>query len=196
MQYAHQFEEIHDSQVLFRRLLHGMSHPMEAQSFYDIATRVPGEMREELCLAMTLLDNESTFYCEDEALHHAITLYTRSVFTPPERADFIFFSADDRRIQIETLMKHCRKGSHADPEQSATLICSHTALAEGSPTVSLEGPGVKGTRLCALSSALTQVCLMAREVDCEYPCGFDLIFLGRDSSLRALPRTTMVKEVS
>lgn len=68
MKTLHQFDEVFDTQAVFRKLLEAMSNPARTVSVAEQKEKLLGDYRALLALGMTLLDNEVTFSaCKDEA---------------------------------------------------------------------------------------------------------------------------------
>lgn len=68
MKTLHQFDEVFDTQAVFRKLLEAMSNPARTVSVAEQREKLFGDYRALLALGMTLLDNEVTFSsCKDEA---------------------------------------------------------------------------------------------------------------------------------
>lgn len=68
MKTLHQFDEVFDTQAVFRKLLEAMSNPARTVSVAEQKEKLFGDYRALLALGMTLLDNEVTFSaCKDEA---------------------------------------------------------------------------------------------------------------------------------
>lgn len=68
MKTLHQFDEVFDTQAVFRKLLEAMSNPARTVSVAEQKEKLFGDYCALLALGMTLLDNEVTFSaCKDEA---------------------------------------------------------------------------------------------------------------------------------
>ena len=61
MKTLHQFDEVFDTQAVFRKVLEAMSNPTRTVSVAEQMEKLFGNHRAFLALGMTLLDNEVTF---------------------------------------------------------------------------------------------------------------------------------------
>lgn len=61
MKTLHQFDEVFDTQAVFRKVLEAMSNPTRTVSVAEQMEKLFGNHRAFLALGMTLLDNEATF---------------------------------------------------------------------------------------------------------------------------------------
>ena len=79
MNTLHSFDEVFDTQAVFRKVLEAMSNPARTVSIAEQKSRLFGEYKEFIALAVTLLDNEVTFSgCGNEELERDIQLVTLS----------------------------------------------------------------------------------------------------------------------
>ena len=93
MKQLHSFDEVFDSQVVYRKLLEAMANPCRRLSVREQADKMYGDDAILLAFAMTLLDNEMTFNtCGDTVLASDIALLTLAQNTDTDKADFIFVS--------------------------------------------------------------------------------------------------------
>jgi alpha-D-ribose 1-methylphosphonate 5-triphosphate synthase subunit PhnH len=180
----HTFDEVFDSQKVYRLLLTAFSNPPRTVSVREYADKLPGEEPALLALAFTLLDNEVSFaVCGCDALAGDIALFTLSQKTAAEDADFLFVT--DPAL-LETAIGAAKCGTLRDPQKSATLIVKNSG--ELSFPLALSGPGIRGTaRLTATDTVRTALALRDAQ-EYESPQGIDLIFVSEDGGLVALPR--------
>lgn len=81
MKTLHQFDEVFDTQAVFRKLLEAMSNPARTVSVAEQKEKLFGDYRVLLALGMTLLDNEVTFSsCKDEAFRKDLQLVTQKAY--------------------------------------------------------------------------------------------------------------------
>lgn len=81
MKTLHQFDEVFDTQAVFRKLLEAMSNPARTVSVAEQKEKLFGDYRALLALGMTLLDNEVTFSaCKDEAFRKDLQLVTQKAY--------------------------------------------------------------------------------------------------------------------
>ena len=75
MKTLHQFDEVFDTQAVFRLLLEAMANPTRVVSIAAQKEKLFGNYSAFLVLGMTLLDNEVTFStCGEEALRKNLQL--------------------------------------------------------------------------------------------------------------------------
>lgn len=81
MKTLHQFDEVFDTQAVFRKLLEAMSNPARTVSVAEQKEKLFGDYRALLALGMTLLDNEVTFSsCKDEAFRKDLQLVPQKAY--------------------------------------------------------------------------------------------------------------------
>lgn len=81
MKTLHQFDEVFDTQAVFRKLLEAMSNPARTVSVAEQKEKLFGDYHALLALGMTLLDNEVTFSaCKDEAFRKDLQLVTQKAY--------------------------------------------------------------------------------------------------------------------
>lgn len=91
MKTLHQFDEVFDTQAVFRLLLEAMANPTRVVSIAAQKEKLFGNNSAFLALGMTLLDNEVTFStCGEEALQKDLQLVTLSQEAPLPQADYLF----------------------------------------------------------------------------------------------------------
>ena len=119
MKTLHQFDEVLDTQAVFRKLLEAMSNPARTVSVAAQMEKLFGEYRAFLALGMTLLDNEVTFSpCGNEALRKDLQLVSLSPEAAVSDADYLFVT--DVR-QLPEIFAQAKCGTLIDPHKSATL---------------------------------------------------------------------------
>lgn len=194
MQSVVDFDVVFDGQRVFRALLHAMANPGQLGDITAEAAHFDGDGRALLALGCTLLDNEETMYIEKnralaEALH-SLTLCHEGTL---EAADFIFLSSEMNLGSLEQVMTRCKRGTYADPQDSATLLIFAVNI-EGETPLALSGPGVDGERVLSASVYVRDVLSLRARLDFEYPLGVDLIFCDSKGTLLAVPRLVKVSE--
>lgn len=103
MKTLHQFDEVFDTQAVFRKVLEAMSNPTRTVSVAEQMEKLFGNHRAFLALGMTLLDNEATFSaCGDADFRNDFQLVTLSQEKAVSEADYLFV----------TDAKNCRKCWH------------------------------------------------------------------------------------
>jgi alpha-D-ribose 1-methylphosphonate 5-triphosphate synthase subunit PhnH len=170
----HSFDSVFDSQRVFRLVLEAMSNPGRT-------VHIGGGPF--LSLALTLLDNEVSFYAWGE-LSDEIVSMTLSKRDDMESADFIF-------TQDISVIEAAKCGTLADPHKSATVIIQN----DGDPIrkLTLSGPGIDGRVEIQASQTVKDAITLRDAQNYEYPQGIDLSFVSADGGMFAVPR--LVKEL-
>jgi phosphonate C-P lyase system protein PhnH len=186
---AFEFDVVFDAQAVYRLLLEAFSNPGRVVCIKEYADKFGGTDI-PLCVALTLLDNETTFAAPDEAaLCARIATVTMAREAAVEQADYLFASEKT----AEALVSRAKCGTLAEPHRSATIVVSADSLA-GEPDAILTGPGVDGEIRAHLGQALLNIVKERDARDFEYPTGVDFIFTDGAGNLLALPRKISVRE--
>jgi alpha-D-ribose 1-methylphosphonate 5-triphosphate synthase subunit PhnH len=198
MRAKHEFDPVHGAQEVFRLLLEALANPGRVLSIRGHAALFSGNGG-WLALALTLLDNETTFYWSGpEEAGQEILFLTGAEPAPPERADFLFLSGPfpGSGDEAADMLSRIKPGTPENPHDSA-LILAAVQRGEGDGAAlhaaMLHGPGVppEGRRvdLCPSEAAW----LRARdERGFKYPCGVEMIFIREDLSFMAITRKAEV----
>jgi alpha-D-ribose 1-methylphosphonate 5-triphosphate synthase subunit PhnH len=180
----HSFDEVFDSQKLFRQILTAMSNPIKLVSIKEFSDKLYGENPEMLALAMTLLDNEVSFSAyENKSLTDEISFLTLAKKEALQKADYIFVTDAS---MLETVMKSAKCGTLRDPHKSATIIVKNAD--RGRHTLQLYGPGIKGSVKFQTSEVVKTAMDLRDAQFYEYPQGVDFIFISDKGELFSLPR--------
>lgn len=186
----HSFDEVFDSQKVFRLLLTAMSNPPGTVSIAEFAGKLYGDNKGMLVLAMTLLDNEVSFNtCENARLSDEIISLTLSRKERLENADYIFVAEEE---MLQFAIDNAKCGTLSDPHKSATIIIRYPET--GSVSVRLRGPGIKGTFDFKASDIAKKALDIRDSKYYEYPQGVDFIFISDNGDLFSIPRL-IFKEV-
>lgn len=187
---------IHETQQVFRTLVHLNSYVGERGRLSDIHTTGPIDSGVYL-LAATLLDQEVSFSTlgmaatQEAYIHQEFRSYPASV----SEADFIFVGKtilDEEIIEL----KNAKIGDLIDPQKSATIIIELKSLSTESIHYQIEGPGINETRTIELPEQLTELLRIRKKLNQEYPLGVDLILIDEQLEILCIPRTTLIKEVA
>jgi alpha-D-ribose 1-methylphosphonate 5-triphosphate synthase subunit PhnH len=193
---------VHDTQEVFRTILHCMSRPGTIKSIFEVSEQGGGR---EVCpnsiflSAMTLLDAEVRFHVVGEnagSIEKLFSAYTLSKVTDLHEADYIFIMQDAQQQFVRDVFTKAKKGTLMNPQQSATIIIETESLANEQHLV-LEGPGIANKENVEITTS--EYWMIARaEVNKEYPLGVDMILIDSKSNVMCLPRTTIIhnREVS
>ncbi|WP_313527206.1 phosphonate C-P lyase system protein PhnH [Anaerotignum sp.] len=188
MKKIHSFDEVHDSQQMFRLTLKAMSNPLQRFNIHALTEKLYGNNKAFLALAFTLVDNESSFYSfQNKILDDSIISLTLATVSDCQEADFIFVEGEKN---LKFAIENGKCGTLSDPHKSATIIVKISNLKEYA--LNMYGPGIDGT-ITLQTDPLVKKGLEYREkMYFEYPQGIDLIFVDEDDNMFAIPR--LVKE--
>lgn len=133
-------------------------------------------------IALALVDNETSFHCDDEALHNFVSL-TGALNAKPDEADFLFTVNDAQAALMQA--KTC---DALYPDEAATIVMQ--AKLSGGQALILTGPGIETTEIIApqIDPKLWGI----RNKRIRYPSGFDLILVDGEQVL-SLPRSTKIE---
>ena len=181
------FDEVFDSQKVFRLILEAFSQPVRMVSIQEYASRLYGEHSSMLALAVVLLDNEVSFNTgENRQLSDEIVSLTHAKRTLAEEADFVLVcNAED----IETVIGNVKSGTLVDPHKSATIVIRDVQ----EPTTTLHkltfsGPGINGAVTTWVTQTVLDTIVQRDAQYFEYPQGIDLLFVTDEGGLLAIPR--------
>lgn len=186
MKKIHSFDEVFDAQKVFRLVLNAMSNPTKIVNIKSYAEKLYGSEPEFLALAITLLDNEVSFYtCAYAELSDEIASLTLSKSEELETADFIFVSDPGR---LKKVIEIAKCGTLIDPHKSATVIIKNTGV--NTCQMILSGPGIKNNIEFDITETVKSAVELRDEQYYEYPQGIDFIFVSENGDLFAIPRLT------
>lgn len=190
MNTLHQFDEVFDTQRVFRKLLEAMSNPGRTVSVSDEKDRLFGDYPSILAAAVTLLDNEVSFSTPGNTkLKNDIMLVTLSHEMSTESADYIFVTDTD---MLKEVFEKAKCGTLSDPHCSATIIIRDSGKKCGK--VCLYGPGVNGEAEILCSETFCQAIELRDSQNYEYPQGVDMIFVSDSGDITAVPRLVKRRE--
>ena len=184
----HSFDLVFDSQKLFRLILEAMSNPAQTVNIEEYRDRLFGDFPLFLAVAMTLLDNETSFNAfSNLRLTEEIESLTLARKEELPFADFLFISDSS---YLEEAIENAKCGTLSDPHRSAVLIVQN----EGEPDEQLAffGPGIDGETRLAATRTVSDAIIMRDAKSYEYPQGIDLIFIRATGELLAVPRLVKV----
>lgn len=191
MKQLHTFDEVFDTQRVFRQLLDAMANPGRRCSIAEEGGKLYGEYPHMLAVAMTLLDGSVSF-CTfgQEELAEQMVLLTHARAELPEQADYLFVIDCEK---LEQIIANAKMGTLEDPHRSATvLICVPHGQSERH--VSLYGPGVDGCMDIMAPEALIRAVKLRDAQNYEYPQGIDLIAQLPGGELMCIPRLVKMEE--
>ena len=186
MKKIHSFDEVHDSQQMFRLVLQAMANPLQKVDINAYADKLYGADKSFLAIAFTLLDNEVTFWTfENNMLDGSIQSLTLSEKANCAEADFIFADSGEKLLYA---IENAKCGTPADPHKSATVIASISSNENG--TLTMTGPGIDKALTLKTDPLVIDAVNARDKMGFEYPQGVDLIFVDGRDHLFAIPRLT------
>lgn len=186
----YEFDEVFDSQAMYRRILTAMSNPTRTVDIKQYADKLYGEFPAMLAIAMTLLDNEVSFNVSgNDELAEEIVSLTMAKKDAVEDADYIFVTDPSKLADI---IMRAKCGTLQDPHKSATIITVNPG--QLACRIRLRGAGIKGEAELE-ATEIMKIALDTRDKQFyEYPQGVDFIFVSDKAELLSIPRLTL-KEV-
>lgn len=189
---------VHDTQEVFRTILHCMSRPGTIKNIEEIGRPIG---QHEYCAhsifitAITLLDAEVRFHIVGEnadAIGELLSSFTFSKVGEMHEADYIFIMKDAGKSQISDAFMKAKKGTLSNPQQSATIIIETNRLSNGIH-LTLEGPGIEHKENVEIDASEDWFAERT-EANKEYPLGLDMVLIDHKSNIMCLPRTTVIHE--
>ena len=195
------FDEIFDSQILFRSIFDGMSRPGKINQLSAVGITPPEAItRAAALVAFSLLNDDVSVMLAEPSERVADYLRGNTAVreSSVDSADFIIGNADTTLSLIE----QSKEGEPLYPEKSATFILMVDDMSTEPVTrgmaLSLSGPGIDGTKKIFVSGISEKWLKERAEKNCEFPLGIDVIMTcekGDDCFVSCLPRTTQVEVV-
>jgi len=185
----HSFDTVFDSQKVFRLILKATANPTRIVHIDECANKLYGESPVFLALAMTLLDNEVSYFTfENQLLSDEIASLTLAKRERIDSADFIFVRDPG---DIKTVIENVKNGTLSDPHKSATVFI----LNDGEPSLGATffGPGIDGRKTIRTSGTVRDAIVLRDAQRYEYPRGIDLFFVSGKGELIAIPRLTQME---
>lgn len=193
MEQIYSFDIVHDAQSVFRKLLRAFANPFQAETLTAEAGGFTGKHRVLLAIGSTLMDNEVSFYVEkNTGLCRELKTCTLAENAPYQKADYIFLTGALNYENIRNLFTDAKQGSLEDPQQSATFIIWCDSFS-GSEQIECSGPGIDGRKTMLVSEYIKKICILRQEIQQEYPCGIDLLFVSSNDEIMAWPRLCRVR---
>ena len=175
------YSKVFRSQRIFRSLIDAFSHPFRVCSIEDSADTV-----KELC--SVLLDNEVSFYVDDDcALASEIKEMTYAKVKDIDLADYIIITDPHKFDMFDKI----RQGTLANPHEGATVIISMPRL-KGNEEIVATGPGIDGELLCCVDERISYFLDKAKQLNIEYPKGFEMLFAAPGGEMLAAPRRAKI----
>ncbi|WP_010248834.1 phosphonate C-P lyase system protein PhnH [Acetivibrio cellulolyticus] len=189
MKKIHSFDEVFDSQKLFRLILSALSNPLKTVNIKEFADKLFGNNSDFLAVAMVLLDNEVSFNtCENRELSDEMLSLTLSKRETISNADYIFVEDPNN---LKEVIENAKCGTLIDPHKSATVIVKIPG--DKNSKLTLIGAGID-VKVCVYTSEVVLNVLTLRDSRFfEYPEGIDLFFIDDSFNLFAIPRLTRLE---
>lgn len=189
MKKIHTFDEVFDSQKIFRLILSAIANPSKIFNIKEFADKLYSPTPQFLAIALTLLDNEVSFNtCENDVLSGDIISLTFSKLTDLQNADYIFV---DDPTRLRHVIENAKCGTLRDPHKSATVIVSIDEARDTS--IRVFGAGIKDTADLATSPVVLAALEYRDAQFYEYPQGIDLVFVSGNGNILAVPRLTLME---
>lgn len=177
---------VHTTQQVYRRLVNASSRPGHTENIAEEVKNYSDFSDAALLTAMTLFDNEISFFSQDKTMRKELKVLTGGI---PNKdyttADFIVSKEADLK---EAFFTEAMTGILISPEKSATLIIDIDSIGEGTE-YRLRGPGIKEATNIKLSLG-SRWMELRNEICKEFPLGIDLILTDKQNNLVIIPRTT------
>jgi len=187
----HSFDIVFDSQKIFRLILDAVSNPTRVVHIKDSADKLFGSCPEFLAVAMTVLDNETSFeVLGDVLLSDEIVSLTHARREKTDSAEFLFVCDP---ADLKDIIKTLKCGTLSDPHKSATVVIRNNGAS--TCRLTLSGPGIDGKTAIQTTQTVKEAIELRDAQNYEYPQGIDLIFVSNNGELFAIPRLTRMEVV-
>jgi alpha-D-ribose 1-methylphosphonate 5-triphosphate synthase subunit PhnH len=198
------FDDVFDSQKIFRVLMESMSRPGSIHRFAPIqyAGTPNGFNPFVLSVLKTLCDTNVTFAIVDEPCRdwtRYVERNTATRITSPRNADYV--------VCLGNRMPDCfplvKRGTLEYPERGATVLLvvesiRHTLSGEMTRPcgiLRMEGPGIKGTRVIALSNLDVEYIHTLARSNTHPPMGIDTFFVDTEGNISGAPRSARMEVI-
>lgn len=191
---AYEFDFVHDAQKVFRELLDAVANPGTKKSIKEQALKFDDIYAPLTAVGCTLLDNEQKMYVEKNPVLasklHNLTLCQEGDL---READYVFLSSEMNYGSMTEILKNVKKGSFADPQDSATIFILCQEI-EGKSEMTVKGPGIDKTKTIMVNQYIKTIIRLRQNMETEYPLGTDLVFADPYGELLAIPRLVKIEE--
>lgn len=180
---------VHTTQQVYRQLVNATSRPGHVEIISEEVKNYTDFSDAALLTAMTLFDNEISFYSTDKTMRKELKVLTGGLPNKDySTADFLVTREADLKAEY---FNDVMKGILISPEKSATLLIDTVHIDQGQ-FYRLSGPGIKESTELQLS--LSKGWFELRNEVCkEFPLGIDLILTDKENNTVVIPRTTTVE---
>jgi len=186
-------DPVFQSQAAFRALLAALSEPGTLRSVEVGLTPPEGLEAATATALLTLADYETPVWLPPALRDGPAGEWLRfhcgaTLVEDPAKAAFAVIDGSTQ----EPALSDFNPGNDQFPDRSATVIVQCAAL-DGGPAVTLNGPGIAGTRDIAPKGLRAGFWAELEENATLYPLGIDLVLCHGDSML-GLPRSSRIEE--
>ncbi len=185
-----EFDMVFDCQRIFKGVMNAMAKPGTIFNINEQSSKLVTEDNVPLALAMTLMDNRSTLYVqENEELLSVIREKTMAAKSNMDMADFVIVPNVERdKEYYSVLLNSAKIGTLPEPHKSAMVIVGLNEI-DGKKKIKLEGPGIKECKEIMFSEAGVAWLYKRAEQHYEFPCGTDILFYTDKGEILGIPRT-------
>ena len=185
---ACQFDFVQDTQKVFREMLEAIANPGTIRRITkqaEVWNRKEGALA---ALGCVVLDHEKSMFVEKNPhlveLLHDLTLSDEQQL---EAEDYVFLSSELNDASMQEIIKNVKKGTYADPQESATLFLFCETL-KGTEEITINGPGISGEKRIQTTSYIKNALKIRQSFHIEYPLGVDFFFVTEQGELMSMPR--------
>lgn len=184
MEKIHNFDEVHDSQKMFRLILKAISNPLKKVNIKPYMDKLFGNDKDFLAIAFTLLDNETSFCTfNNSILDDNIISLTLSKKAECQDADFIFV---DTKKDLFFSIKNAKCGTLYNPHKTATIFARINSFEDA--YLKMSGAGIDKNIEILTDYLVLNAVDLRDEICFEYPQGIDIFFIDENGELFAIPR--------
>ena len=187
------YNEVFDSQKIFRKIMDSMARPGKINNIVDLQLNPPSLLnRSSALIGFALLNSDVTFFSENnrDEVNEYLKINTSSIpVSNVESADYVFISGNS----VSEVIRNAKMGELEFPEDSATIIIDVDKIIK-SPTdqsfeIILKGPGVKSEEVVYVKGITNELLEEIKIANSEYPLGIDIILSDTDGNIICIPRT-------
>lgn len=198
------FDEVFDSQKIFRSLMDGMSRPGKVIKLgsHSFTLFPDGFNPFVLSVLKTLCDNNVSVAigrADTAEWHRYLEINTGAVACQLNESDYVVFQGEKYDEDFSLL----NPGSVEFPEDSATAVISVTHITAAQKTscqdpycyIRMAGPGIKDKNFVGVLDLDWKYINTFSETNAIFPLGIDVILVDQEGNIVCIPRTTKVEVV-
>lgn len=189
---------VHKTAEAYRKLVFAMAYPGQRRNLSDELSEysdINGLYRASSLILRIVLDEMVSFHIDSDKgfqISKEISAYTYSRPVDASNADFIVFR-NSEEFDANKLFSF-KIGTLQEPSESAFLIFEYKDLNRGEK-FKIKGPGIKEE--FELQLPINEDFMKKREsIACKFPLGIDMVFVGENAEIIAIPRTSKLRKVS